>query len=189
VHVIVLAAVPDGRVGLFPDELDLAGVLARWEAAVVVPERLHLVVVDPASPRDSWRALASLVGFDADRFPLPDRYAGVAPADAASLRLIAENASGYVDHDELVELAGDWARVAGRRGYDVLGDLHSLVPVRPASSTDPARAAYDDRIDILSGALSEAVAEVGRLREELSLLRSAQAKLQRKKRRRLAAVS
>ena len=53
----------------------------------------------------------------------------------------------------------------------MLGDLRDLVPVRPASSTDPARAAYDDRIDVLSGALVEAVTEVGRLREELSLPR------------------
>jgi hypothetical protein len=48
----------------------------------------------------------------------------------------------------------------------VIGDLRDLVPVRPAGSTDPARAAYDDRVDLLSGALAEAVAEVGRLRAQ-----------------------
>ena len=189
VHVVVLAAAPDGRVGLFPDELDLTSVLDRWETAVAVPDRLHVVVSDPASPGDSWRALASLVGFDADRFPAPDAAAVTAPADAASLRLIAESSTFYVDHDALVELARDWARVVARRGYDVVGDLRALVPARLAASTDPARAAYDDRIDILAGALGEAVTEVGRLREQLALLRADQAKVQRKRRRRLAAVS
>jgi len=189
VHVVVLAAVPDGRVGLFPDELDLVSVLDRWETAVGVPDRLHVVVADSARPEDSWRALGTLVGFDADRLPLPDPGTVVAPADAASLRLIAESSSMYVDHDELVALTGEWARVVARRGYDVHGDLRDLAPVRSASSTDPARAAYDDRIDILAGALAEAVSEVGRLREQVSLLRADQAKLQRKKRRRLAAVS
>jgi hypothetical protein len=189
VHVVVLAAVPDGRVGLFPDELDLASVLDRWESAVVVRDRVHVVVSDPARPGDAWRALGSLAGFDADRFPLPDPGTVVAPADAASLRLIAESSTYYVDHDELVELAEEWVRVVAHRGYDTVGDLRDLVPARPAASTDPARAAYDDRIDVLSGALAEAVGEVGRLREQLSVLRADQAKGQRKRRRRLAAVS
>ena len=112
VHVVVLAAVPDGRVGLFPDELDLMSVLDRWEAAVVVPDRVHVVVTDPNRPVDAWRALGSLVGFDADRLPLPAAGAGAVPADAASLRLIAESSSVYVNHDELVELAGEPEEVA-----------------------------------------------------------------------------
>ena len=33
-HVVALAGVPDGRLGLFPDELDLSDVLARWQLAV-----------------------------------------------------------------------------------------------------------------------------------------------------------
>ena len=35
----------------------------------------------------------------------------------------------------------------------------------------PARASYDDRIEILNRALSEAVAEVVRLREQLAAVR------------------
>ena len=89
------------------------------------------------------------------------------PADAASLRLIAEYAGVHVDHDELVDLAEDWAKVVADRGYDVVGDLRDLVPLRPAHSTDPARAAYDQRVDVLTEALVEAVTEVGRLREQL----------------------
>lgn len=168
VHVVVLATVPDGRVGLFPDELDLASVLARWEQAVAAPEWVHVVVTDPHDPSVAWRALGSLAGFDADQLPLPRPASVTPPVDAATLRLLAESSGIHVDHDELVELAEEWGKVVADHGYDVLGDLRDLVPVRPAGSTDPARAAYDDRVDILTTALSEAVAEIGRLRAELA---------------------
>ena len=167
VHVVVLAGVPDGRIGLFPDELDLGSVLDRWAAAISSPDRLHVVVTDPADATVAWRALGSLVGFDADRLTLPDPAGLVVPADAASLRLIAESSGVYVDHDELVEIAEEWGKLVAEHGYDVLGDLHDLVPVRPTGSTDPARAAYDQRVDMLTEALVEAVTEVGRLREQL----------------------
>ncbi len=166
-HVVVLAGVPDGRIGLFPDELDLGSVLGRWTAAISNPARLHVVVTDPADATVAWRALGSLVGFDADRLTLPDPEGLVVPADAASLRLIAESSGVYVDHDELVEIAEEWGKLVAEHGYDVLGDLHDLVPVRPTGSTDPARAAYDQRVDVLTEALVEAVTEVGRLREQL----------------------
>ncbi len=168
VHVVVLAAVPDGRVGLFPDELDLTGVLARWRLAVTSPHRVHVVVTDPKDPGVAWRGLGVLVGFGADRLALPEPTTVVTVADAATLRLIAESSGVHVDHDELVEITEEWGKLVAEAGYDVIGDLHDLVPVRAAGSTDPARAAYDDRIDILTGALSEAVAEVGRLRQQLA---------------------
>jgi len=171
VHVVVLAGVPDGRIGLFPDELDLAGVLDRWEGAVTGPDRVHAVVIDPTDPAVAWHALGVLVGFDRDRLPLPVPATVVNAADTASLRLIAESSGVHVDHDELVELAEDWGKVVADRGYDVLGDLRDLVPGRRAGPTDPARASYDDRIEILNGALSEAVAEVIRLREQLTAVR------------------
>lgn len=91
IHVVVLAGAPDGRLGLFPDELDLSGVLARWHLAVSSPDRVHVVVTDPADPVVAWRALGALVGFDADRLPLPEPATVVTAADAASLRLIAES--------------------------------------------------------------------------------------------------
>ena len=181
VHVVVLAAVPDGRVGLFPDELDLTEVLTRWEQSVVAPERVHVVVADPADPAVAWRALGGLAGFDADRLPLPDQAGVVTVADAASLRLIADSSGVHVDHDELVELAEGWGKSVADRGYDVLGDLRDLVPVRPSASTDPARAAYDDRAELLAGALSEAVAEIGRLREKLAVQVSAAARRPRRR--------
>jgi hypothetical protein len=167
VHVVVLASVPDGRVELFPDELDLGSVLDRWSVATSSPDRLHVVVADPADATVAWRALGSLVGFEADRLPLPDPASLVVPADAASLRLIAEYAGVHMDHDELVDLAEDWAKVVADRGHDVVGDLSDLVPLRRAHSTDPARVAHDLRLDVLTEALVEAVTEVGRLREQL----------------------
>ena len=167
VQVVVLAGVPDSRIGLFPDELDLGSVLDRWAVAVGSPDRLHVVVSDPADATVAWRALGSLVGFDADRLTLPGPAGLVVPADTASLRLIAESSGVHVNHDELVEIAEEWGKLVAEHGYDVLGDLHDLVPTRPAGSTDPARAAYDQRVDMLTEALAEAVTEVGRLREQL----------------------
>jgi len=192
VHVVVLATVPDGRVGLFPDELDLAGVLERWEPAVAGPDRLHVVVADPVDPGVAWRALGGLAGFDAEQLPLPAHGSAFTVADAASLRLIAESSGVHVDPDELVEIAEAWGKVVADHGYDVVGDLRDLVPVRPAAATDPARASYDVRVDILNTALSEAVAEVGRLREQLAAAQQRSSKLDRKRRRldrKLAAVS
>ena len=170
VHVVVLAAAPDCRIGLFPDELDLGRVLDRWAGAISSPDRLHVVVTDPADGNVAWRALGSLVGFDADRLALPDPVGLVVPADAASLRLIAESSGVHVDHDELVEVAEAWGKRVAELGYDVVGDLRDLVPTRPTGSTDPARAAYDQRVDVLTEALTEAVTEVGRLREQLRVL-------------------
>jgi hypothetical protein len=167
VHVVVLAGVPDGRLGLFPDELDLGSVLDRWAAATSGPDRLHVVVTDPADATVAWRALGSLVGFDADGLALPDPAGLVVPVDTASLRLIAEYAGVHVDHDELVDVAEGWAKAVAHRGHDVVGDLRDLVPRRRAHSTDPARAAYDQRVDVLTEVLVEAVTEVGRLRERL----------------------
>jgi len=180
--VVVLAGVPDGRIGLFPDELDLAGVLDRWERGVTGPDRMHVIVTDPTDPAVAWHSLGVLAGFDAERLPLPAPATAVSPADAASLRLIAESSGVHVDHDELVELAEHWGKVVADRGYDVLGDLRDLVPGRQAGPTDPSRASYEDRIEILNGALSEAVAEVVRLREQLTAARKRE-----NKRRRLSA--
>ena len=167
VHVVVLAGVPDGRVGLFPDELDLGSVLERWAAATSSPDRVHVVVTDPTDATVAWRALGALVGFDAAPLALPDPAGLALAADAASLRLIAEYAGVHVDHDELVDLADHWEKVVADHGYDVVGDLRDLIPLRAGHSTDPARAAYDQRVDVLTAALVEAVTEVGRLREQL----------------------
>jgi len=183
VHVVVLAGVPDGRLGLFPDELDLAGVLGRWQHAVNEPDRLHVVVTDPADPTVAWRSLGALAGFDAARLPLPSSATVTGVADTATLRLIAETSALHVEHDELVEVAEEWGKLVADHGYDVLGDLRDLVPVRQGAPTDPARAAYDDRVAILADALTEAVTEVGRLRERLAAAEQRATKTEKKRRR------
>ena len=133
-------------------------------------------MTDPADATVAWRALGSLVGFDAEGLALPDPAGLVVPVDTASLRLIAEYAGVHVDHDELVDVAEGWAKAVADRGHDVVGDLRDLVPRRRAHSTDPARAAYDQRVDVLTEVLVEAVTEVGRLRERLRELERATAR-------------
>jgi hypothetical protein len=166
-HVVAFAGRPDSRIGLFPDELDLARVLERWRLAVSCPGRVHVVVTDPGQPTVAWRALGALAGFDADVLPLPEPSPATGAADTASLRLIAESSGVHVDHDELVEIGEEWGKTVAGLGYDVIGDLGDLVPRRPAHPTDPTRAAYEDRLDVVTEALIEAVTEVGRLRERL----------------------
>ena len=152
-HVVVVAGPPDARVALFPDELDLVSVLDRWESAAGQPDRVHVL-----AGGDPWAALGELVGFDAAALPLPDGVAAQ-PADAASLRLVAEASGVHVDDGELVDLAEHWAEVVADRGYAVRGDLAALRPSEAAGATD--------RVGVLSEALVEAVTEIGRLREQL----------------------
>ena len=51
---------------------DLASVLERW-SAVVPPQRIHVLPVDPRSaPDDLWLRFADVLGVDGDRFPVSD---------------------------------------------------------------------------------------------------------------------
>jgi hypothetical protein len=163
-HVVVVAGQPDARIGLFPDELDLVDVADRWAAALTSPDHLHVVV--PQDAQGAWESLGALVGFDAATLPLPDASTVAPPADAASLRLLAEASGVHVSHDELVDVAELWAKTVADRGYDVVGDLRDLVPAR---SEDEATS-YDERIAVLNASLLEAVAEIGRLREQVHRL-------------------
>ena len=79
------------------------------------------------------------MGFDTEGLALPDPAGLVVPADAASLRLIADYACVHVDHAELVDLAEDWAKVVADRGYDVVGDLRDLVPLQQLRQTERPR--------------------------------------------------
>jgi hypothetical protein len=159
VHVVVLAAAPEPLAGLMPSELDLGDVLTRWESAVAAPDRVHVLVADHG-PTAAWLALGELVGFPAHELPLPDR-APTGGLDAHSLGLLAESTSALLDHDELVELAGHWAKQVADGGYDVRGDLTALTPGPPSG---------DVALSVLRSALGETVAEVGRLRERVAEL-------------------
>ena len=124
------------------------------------------MVVDPTHHGAAWRAIGELAGFETDDLPVATSAAP--PADIGTLRLIAESSGVHVDHDALVELAEEWGKALADGGYDVIGDVHDLVPLRPGRATDPARVSLEDRVDILNDALAEAVAEIGRLRLRLS---------------------
>ncbi|MGB0101835.1 MAG: hypothetical protein WBP61_16275 [Nocardioides sp.] len=77
--------------------LDLRLVLERWTEAVP-PERVHVLVLDPAAPReDVWRRFAGVVGFATDGIDLsgsfPNSSMGVAEAEA--LRRVNERLTGF----------------------------------------------------------------------------------------------
>lgn len=77
--------------------LDLRLVLQRWSAAVP-PERIHVVVLDPAAPReDVWHRFADVVGFSPHGVDLsgsfPNTSMGV--AEAETLRRINGSLTGF----------------------------------------------------------------------------------------------
>ena len=190
VHVVVVAGPADPRLTLFPDEHDLAGVLERWSAAVRSPDRLHLVVPDPArdpdGPGGAWAAVAGVLGFDPTAIPAPAEVE-TAAGDVGALRLLATAPGSLASYDELVAAAEEWSKAVAEAGYDVRGDLAGLAP-RPVAD-GPDGLAGDDRLTVVSEALGDALAEVTRLRERTRLLEEQAAKAQRtrkKLKRRLA---
>ena len=77
--------------------LDLRLVLERWTAAVP-PERVHVLVLDPAAPReDVWHRFAGIVGFPTDGIDLsgsfPNTSMGV--AEAETLRRVNGRLTGF----------------------------------------------------------------------------------------------
>jgi hypothetical protein len=184
VHVVVTVGTPDPRVSLFPDDHDLASVLDRWSTAVRSPDRLHVIVVDPAHPRAAWQAFGEVIGFDATPLALPDRPRP--SSDAAALRLLAESAGDLATYDDLSSVGEDWAKLVADAGYDVHGDLSGLVPTAPALLDDPGQ-----QLAVVGEALGETVAELLRLRERATALEQRNAKLERKRlslKRKLALV-
>ena len=77
--------------------LDLRLVLERWTEAVP-PERVHVLVLDPAAPReDVWHRFAAIVGFPTDGIDLsgsfPNTSMGV--AEAETLRRVNGRLQGF----------------------------------------------------------------------------------------------
>jgi hypothetical protein len=77
--------------------LDLRLVLERWTAAVA-PERVHVLVLDPAAPReDVWHRFAGIVGLTTEGIDLsgsfPNSSMGV--AEAETLRRVNARLSGF----------------------------------------------------------------------------------------------
>jgi hypothetical protein len=89
IHVIVTAPAPGSPPRpTHPDE-DLASVLDRWTAALRSPDRMHVIAPDGDDPtRYVWTAFGRIVGFDADRLPVPGWVADwTAMTDATGDRL------------------------------------------------------------------------------------------------------
>ena len=77
--------------------LDLRLVLQRWSAAVP-PERIHVLVLDPAAPRDDvWKRFAGIIGIDPATCDLsgsfPNSSMGV--VEAETLRRINTRLEGF----------------------------------------------------------------------------------------------
>ena len=180
-HVVVAAGPADPRLTLFPDDHDLGAVLARWAAHVRSADRVHLLVTDPDDPAATWAALSRVVGFDATLLdPSADLGTG-AGQDLASLRLLATSSGSLASGEELREAAEDWAKAAAEAGYDVHGDLTGLLPRAGAGAGEDAPAQV--RLELVSDALADAVAELTRLREQHAELQQHTAKLRRKRKR------
>ncbi|WP_244930424.1 hypothetical protein [Nocardioides sp. W7] len=180
VHVVVAAGPADPRLTLFPDDYDLGAVLDRWAAHVRSPDRVHLLVTDPGDLTATWAALGRVVGFDAGLLPLPADLEVTADQDLGALRLLASSAGLLATVEELRRAAEEWAKTIAEGGYDVQGDLGGLAPSSPHGDDDePVQA----RLDLVSGALAETVAELARLRREHAQLQVRAAKLQKKRRR------
>jgi hypothetical protein len=86
---------------------DETAVLERWSRVVRKPERIHVLEVDGASPKATWKAFGKLVGFGTASLPV-DGVPAVAPrcdslADARREleRLARRNASLEVRLEEL----------------------------------------------------------------------------------------
>lgn len=181
VHVIITAGTPDARVSLFPDDHDLTGVAERWSAAVGSPEQVHVVVTGPADPKSGWTAFGEIVGFDAAALTLPHPSDVVRTQDMAALRVIASSTASLASDDDLAALGAEWARTVVTEGYSVYGDPAALVP-----TTDrvPGESDYaEDRLAVISAALSDSIAELARLRARNTELAERAAKLERKRRK------
>ncbi len=161
-------ALPTAGLGLFPDELDLAGVLDPLAAGGLLarpgarrghrPRRPRGRVARPRRAGRLRRRPAAAPRPGDGREPGRRRHAA---ADRRELRRARRPRRARGDRRGVGQ---------GRRRPRATTSSATCTTscrVRPADATDPARAAYDDRIDMLTDALAEAVAEVGRLRERL----------------------
>jgi hypothetical protein len=77
--------------------LDLRLVLERWSKAVP-PERIHVLPLDPAAPREEvWQRFAAVIGFSPDGIDLSSSFpnASMGVAEAETLRRINGSLRGF----------------------------------------------------------------------------------------------
>jgi hypothetical protein len=192
---------------------DLAAVAARWAEALGDPRRVH-VVVPPAAARDPrpaiWQAMAELVGFEPLALP-PAEELALDPLTAAVARSVNESLDGRLDarshrdaldqhlcggttglralpprsvYDQLVGVASGWLQALSTGGYDVIGDLDDLAPLRPGEpGTHAAEPPLEERLAVTTDALADLLVEASLLRTRAAELASRNERLERRRRR------
>lgn len=183
VHVLVTVGRPDARLTLFPDDHDLGRVVERWAAALRTPDRLHVVVTDPADRVRTWASVGEVLGVSTSTLDLPPEPAVPAVQDLGALRLVASESAALATRDDLVEAVERWRKVVATQGYDVHGDLADLLPAEehPAAARSEPETAAHDRLALATEALDEALAELARLRRHAAELEATNRKLRRKR--------
>lgn len=176
-HVVITVGPPDGRLSLLPDDHDLESVLERWAAPLRSPDRMHVVVTDPADLTATWATFGRVVGLETSALGLP---VGLRPAvhDLGALRLVASDSAALASRAELRDAVERWAKVLASGGYDVHGDVATLAPA-PAPEDLPVV----DRLTLATGALDESIAELARLRRRVVDLEAANRKLEKKRKK------
>ncbi len=124
--------------------LDLRLVLERW-AAVVPPERVHVLPVDTAAPRDAlWRTFCEVVGLPHDHYDtdlsFPNVSMGV--AEAETLRRVNQHLVGFGKSFD----RGVWIRtfLADERLVPRRGEPYWPLPDQVEECRERARQAVDD---------------------------------------------
>lgn len=174
---------------------DLSAILARW-GWTFRDERLHVVAVGDVQAH--WTFFAELAGLAADRFPtVVPAYAD--PAGVAVLRKVNRQLDEPVgrssvdlllaDDDRaalpvastigLAPLVAQWDLSLRSGGCDLRGDLTTLVE----EGDSRALPGPHDQLSVAVDALSDAVAENSRLRDEVVGLRVERDRLERKRRK------
>ncbi len=174
---------------------DVAAMLARW-GYTFRADRLH--VLGFSDPGQHWRELLDLAGV-ADQglaavLPAYADPAGVAVLRRVNRQLDRPLARGSVDLLTAVERAGVgipaastltlqpmvtvWEKAFAEAGYDVRGDLGSLLAEGEGALPGPR-----DQLAVAVDALAEVLAENSRLRGEVSGLSTERDRLDRKRRK------
>jgi hypothetical protein len=139
---------------------DLARILPAWTRAFHA-DRVHVIATE-ADADAIWAAFLDVAGVGS--IARPDVY--TAPALKAEL-----------DPDRVLDITTDWAKLIADRGFDLRGSLISA----NMSATGEEPAGRKAQVEALAGLLTEATAEIERLRTENDRLRAENERLDSKR--------
>jgi len=176
VHVVVTVHAPDAWTVPGEPRHDLGAVLQTWSHAVKKPQRVHVIVA--GERRATWKSFGKVVGFGTSSLSvtaIPTATTARPPHLALASRI-----------DVLRTLGESWVELLTNSEYDVVGDVAVLVPA-PDAVDEP-----DVVVGVAEHALTDALAEIERLRrrnESLELKVAALDKKRRKLKRKLSSVA